>query len=546
MAAGAAIDWDETRFEPLDGPSTIPEQLAESARIHSGRLFLVGEDGRSLTFAETETSARRMARAFIAAGIKAGDRVAIWAPNSIEWVIATLGLQLAGGVLVPLNTRFKGAEAAYILERSRATMLCTVGSFLGIQYVDLLAEARGGPTEDQPISGLRHLREIVLLDPEPLADFVARADAVSEAALDGRIAAIRPDSLCDILYTSGTTGNPKGAMFCHRQALAVLRSYNFVNRTRPGDRMAIVNPFFHSYGYRAGWVACLVDGMTAFPVAQLDAEHLGELIERERITVLPGPPALFQTLVDRPSGHDISSLRIGTTGSASLPIALMQACRETLGLEVLLTSYGLTENTAMGTSCRVGDSAEILATTVGRPFPGFEMRLAGPDGAPVPPGEPGEVCFRGFSVMQGYFEDPDATAQTIDADGWLHTGDVGVLDSRGYLRIVDRLKDIVIVGGFNVYPAEVETMLRSAPGVADVAVVGMPDHRLGEVAVAFVVPSPGGAPDEALLTAWARANMANFKVPRRFVMIDALPRTPLGKVRRVELRERAAVLDTAR
>lgn len=545
MAAGAAIEWDETRFDPLDGPSTIPEQLAESARLHGDRLFLVGEDGRCLSFAETEAAARRMARAFIAAGIQSGDRVAIWAPNSIEWVLAALGLQLAGGVLVPLNTRFKGDEAAYVLERSRATMLCTVGGFLGIRFVDLLAEARGGPTAGQPISGLRHLREIVLLDPVPLADFVARADTVSEAALDGRIAAIRPDSPCDILYTSGTTGKPKGAMFCHRQALAVLRSYNFVNRTRPGDRMVIVNPFFHSYGYRAGWVACLVDGMTAFPVAQLDAEDLGSLIEREQITVLPGPPALFQTLVDRPSGHDISSLRIGTTGSASLPVALMQACREVLGLEVLLTSYGLTENTAMGTSCRVGDSAETLATTVGRPFPGFEMRLVGPDGASLPPGEPGEVCFRGFSVMRGYFEDPEATAEAIDADGWLHTGDVGVLDQRGYLRIVDRLKDIVIVGGFNVYPAEVETMLRGAPGVADVAVVGMPDHRLGEVAVAFVVPTPGSEPDEAALTAWARANMANFKVPRKFVTIDVLPRTPLGKVRRVELRERAALLGTA-
>ncbi|MEP6870136.1 MAG: AMP-binding protein, partial [Novosphingobium sp.] len=307
-----------------------------------------------------------------------------------------------------------------------------------------------------------------------------------------------------------------------------------------GDRMVIVNPFFHSFGYRAGWVACLIDGMTAYPVAELKSDALAALIEREQITVLPGPPALFQTLVDSPSPHDISSLRIGTTGSANLPVALMEACHDQLGLELILTSYGLTENTAMGTSCRMGDDAKTLATTVGRVFPGWEMQLVGTDGQPVPIGDPGEICFRGFSVMQGYFEDPAATAEAIDPQGWLHTGDVGMLDERGYVRIVDRLKDIIIVGGFNVYPAEVESMLRKAPGVAEVAVVGMPDHRMGEVAVAFIVPAAGTVPDVATLTAWSREQMANFKVPRRFELIDALPKTPLGKVRRVELKALAA------
>lgn len=541
----AANDWDESRFDPLDGPATIPAQLRETVSLCGDHLFLAGEDGRRLTFAEAEVAARRMARAFMASGLTAGDRVAIWAPNGIEWIIATLGIQLAGGILVPLNTRFKGEEAAFILEKSRATFLCTVGSFLGNDYAAMIRAARGGASDDRPVSGLPHLREIILFDADPLNAFVARADHRTEAELDERIAAIGPDTICDILFTSGTTGNPKGAMFSHEQALGAVRSYNFVNRLEPGERMVIVNPFFHSFGYRAGWVSCMIAGLTAYPVAELKADALCALIERERISVLPGPPALFQTLVDQPSPHDISSLRIGITGSANLPVALMQACKDELGLELILTSYGLTENTAMGTSCRFGDDADTLASRVGKPFPGWDMRLVSPDNAPVGVGEPGEVCFRGFSVMQGYFEDPAATAEAIDAEGWLHTGDVGIVDERGYLRVVDRLKDIIIVGGFNVYPAEVENILLKAPGIAEVSVVGMPDHRMGEVAAAFVVPTPGTTMDPDELTRWSREHMANFKVPRRFVSLKELPKTPLGKVRRVELKAAAKALTEA-
>lgn len=532
-------NWDEEQFDPLDGPGTIPAQLSESARLFGNSPFLVGEDGTSLSFVETEQLARRMARAFIAAGLETGDRVAIWAPNSVGWIIACLGLQLAGGVLVPLNTRFKGEEAAFILESSRAAMLCTVRSFLGNDYVAFLEGARGGPAEGRPISGLPHLRRILFLDPQPLDAFLHEGETVSEDGLEARIATITPDNICDILFTSGTTGKPKGAMFNHRQALGAVRSFNFVNRTLPGDRMAIVNPFFHSFGYRAGWVSCLIEGMTAYPVAELKAEALTTLIERERITVLPGPPALFQTLVDAPGSHDLSSLRIGITGSSDFSAELARRCHDDLGLKLILTSYGLTENTAMGTSCRMGDDYETLASQVGRPFPGWEMQLVDAENKPVGQGQPGEICFRGFSVMQGYFEDPEATAAAIDSDGWLHTGDVGVLDARGYVKIVDRLKDIIIVGGFNVYPAEVEGLLRQAPGIAEVAVVGMPDHRLGEVSAAFIVPKQGAAVDEAALTAWSRTHMANFKVPRRFIALDALPKTPLGKVRRVELKAMA-------
>jgi HIP---CoA ligase len=531
-------------FDPLIGPGTVPAQLAASAAQFGDAVFLAAEDGRRLTFAEAEASARQAARAFIAAGIKLGDRVAIWAPNSLEWVIACLGLQLAGGILVPLNTRFKGEEAAAVLERSRARILCTVGTFLGNSYLDFLRGARGGATQTLPVAGLPSLDRVILLDDDTQAgadlwsDFVAHG-SVDDETLDARITLIKPDTPCDILYTSGTTGQPKGAVHGHRQALAAARVWAHINGFVAGDRMLIVNPFFHSFGYRAGWVTCLLAGVAGYPLASLDTETVLRLIEHEKISVLPGPPTLLQMLLDHATRdqYDLSSLRVGVTGSANLSPDLFRRGREELGLAALVTSYGLTEASAMVTSCRLGDDDKTMASTVGTPFPGVEIKIIDSEGNALPVGQFGELLVRGYNIMQGYFEDATATAESIDTDGWLHTGDVGVIDERYYLKIVDRLKDIVIVGGFNAYPAEIENILRGAPGVADVAVIGVPDHRMGEVCAAFVIPDVGTPFDEDALTTWSRANLANFKVPRRFYAIDAFPRTPLGKVQKATLRE---------
>jgi HIP---CoA ligase len=533
-------------FDPLVGPETVPAQVATSAAQFGNAVYLAVEDGRTLTFAEANASARQAARAFITAGVELGDRVAIWAPNGLEWVIACLGLQLAGGVLVPLNTRFKGEEAAAVIERSRARILCTVGTFLGNTYLDFLRSVRGEATETLPVAGLPSLDRVILLDngkqagAESWSHFVADC-TVDDETLDARIALIQPDTPCDILYTSGTTGQPKGAVHGHRQALAAARVWAQINGFEAGDRMLIVNPFFHSFGYRAGWVTCLVAGVTGYPLVSLDTEAVLRLIEHEKITVLPGPPTLLQMLLDHPTRdqYDLSSLRVGVTGSANLSPDLFRRAREELGLAALVTSYGLTEASAMVTSCRLGDDDKTMASTVGTPFPAVEIKIIDSDGNALPVGQPGELVVRGYNVMQGYFEDATATAEAIDTDGWLHTGDVGMLDERHYLKIVDRLKDIVIVGGFNAYPAEIENILRGAPGIADVAVVGIPDHRMGEVCAAFVIPDVGAPFDEDALTTWSRANLANFKVPRRFYAIDAFPRTPLGKVQKAPLREMA-------
>ncbi|MFN3553317.1 MAG: AMP-binding protein, partial [Novosphingobium meiothermophilum] len=296
--------------------------------------------------------------------------------------------------------------------------------------------------------------------------------------------------------------------------------------------------FFHSFGMKVGWVACILAGATAVPMPQFDVNAAIDLIERERITFMPGPPTIFQMLLaerDR-RAWDCSSLRGGTTGAATVPPALVERIRTELGMVDLITAYGMTECVNI-TTCVPGDDAETIAGTCGKAFPGNEVRIAGPDGSELPRGEAGEILVRGQGVMLGYLDDPAATAEAIDADGWLHTGDVGTMDARGYVRITDRMKDLYISGGFNVYPAEVEKLLAGHPAIAMAAVVGIPDERLGEVGRAFVVLRPGTSASEADLIAWSRENMANYKVPRSFIIVDDLPRNASGKVLKTELRK---------
>jgi acyl-CoA synthetase (AMP-forming)/AMP-acid ligase II len=482
---------------------------------------------------------RGAARAFLAAGLARGDRVAIWAPNLWEWIVAATGLQAAGGVLVPLNTRFKGREAGHVLRKSGARALVTVSEFLGTRYVEALAG------EDLPA-----LERIVLLRGEaadPRAqrwdDFVAGGRAIADAAARERAAAVAPDDLSDLLFTSGTTGAPKGVMTTHGQNLRAFRAWSEVIGLRPGDRYLIVNPFFHAFGYKAGWLSCLQCGATALPHAVFDVPPVLERIARERVSVLPGPPTLYQSLLAHPgrAQADLSSLRLAVTGAAAIPVELVHRMRDTLGFETVITGYGLTECCGIVSMCRFDDDPETIATTSGRAIPGIEVRCVDEKGAEVARGEPGEVVVRGYNVMKGYFEDPAETAKAIDADGWLHTGDVGVMDARGYLRITDRIKDLFIVGGFNCYPAEIENLMYGSGWFAQVAVVGVPDERMGEVGLAYVVPAPGRAftPDDVI--AWCRDNMANYKVPRRVEIVDALPLTASGKVMKFALRERAAV-----
>ena len=538
--------------QPTAGPwPSTAAMVRWAADRYADAPAVQAEDGTTWSFRELDRRVHEVARALAASGIEPGDRVGIWAPNVATWVAAGLGVHAAGAVLVPLNTRYKGREAAYILGRSGARMLLTVRGFLDTDYVQLLRDGAGGAGSGHPVADLPDLQEVVVL-PTPEGpgrggagalgwdDLLARAEEVSEDAARARADAITADDVSDVMFTSGTTGHPKGVVTTHRQTLQVFETWSRLVGLAAGDRYLVVNPFFHTFGYKAGIIAAVMRGATILPHAVFDAEQVLHRIADDRVTMLPGPPALYQSILAHPdrATRDLSSLRLAVTGAASIPVSLIQRMRDDLGFDTVLTAYGLTEATGVVTMCRDGDDAETIASTSGRAIPGVEVRVVDDAGTQVPRGERGEVVVRGHNVMRGYLDDPEQTAAAIDADGWLHTGDVGVMDDRGYLDIVDRTKDMFIVGGFNAYPAEIENALVEHPAVAQAAVVGIPDERLGEVGCAFLVPGPDAHIDPDEVVAWSRDRMANFKVPRRVEVVDALPTNPSGKVLKHELRSR--------
>ncbi len=510
--------------------ATLPALLRAVATQYPSSEAVVDGD-RRITWATLDEEVGRMAAALAAAGMGPGDTVAIWAPNSAQWIVTQLAIASAGAVLVPLNTRFQGPEAAYVLRRSRARLLFTVGEFLGRSYPELLEG------EDLP-----QLERTVLFEDGPLGAFVEDgSDPRWVVEAERRAAAVGPNDWLDLMFTSGTTGHPKGVRSSHGTTLRSFRFYAENLGIRHGDRYLLVNPLFHTFGSKAGVVAAMTVGATLHPVAVFDPEKAADLIAAEAITVFPGPPTIYHSLLQLPPERRerLRSLRLAVTGAAAVPVELLRRMSEELGFEVVLTAYGLTETAGLVTMCRVGDPPEVVSATSGRAIPGVEVATVDADGHPAGVGEPGEIVVRGYPVMDGYFEDPRATAEAIDAGGWLHTGDVGILDRDGGLRITDRIKDMFIVGGFNAYPAEIEAALMEAPGVAQVAVVGIPDDRLGEVGLAYVVPRRNATVDPAALMEFARARLANYKVPRRVELVDSLPVNAGGKVMKHVLRQQA-------
>jgi acyl-CoA synthetase (AMP-forming)/AMP-acid ligase II len=508
-------------------PPTIPAAAAAAARRFRDTPALI-ENGISWSFEQIYLDARAAASAFLLHGVARGDTVAIWAPNCREWILAAIGAQMAGAAIVPLNTRLKGREAGEILRRSHAKMLISAGTFLNTDYDALLRD-----------ESIPELGDRLFFDDNRASnwnEFVRTGRGADDSAVDSAVDALGPEDISDVLFTSGTTGSPKGVLSAHGLVLPMFMSWADTVDLRHGDRYLIVNPFFHTFGYKAGWVCCLMLGATMLPMPQFDVTQTAHLIERERVTFLPGPPTLFQSLLaDRASRiWDSSSLRVAVTGGAAVPPILIERMQRELGLQTVITGYGMTECGAI-TMCRPGDSIDRISTTCGRAMPGLELRILG-DGAELACDAAGEILVRGSGVMKGYLEDPQATAEAIDADGWLHTGDIGTLDSEGYLRITDRKKDIYITGGFNCYPAEIEALLCIHPAIEVAAVIGIPDERLGEVGKAFVVSRPGQQITSATLIAWARDNMANYKVPREIEICRELPKNAAGKVLRTELR----------
>ncbi|MGS2808293.1 FadD3 family acyl-CoA ligase [Nocardia sp. MW-W600-9] len=507
---------------------TTPQALRDVAAAHPHEPALI--DGATrLTWSDLLDQVRIAARALIARGIDRGDRVAMWAPNTHHWVVAALAAHSVGAALVPLNTRYVAAEAADVLVRVDAKALFVAGPFLGR---DRAAELRATAPELEigtvvviPVEGESATDDASL----SWSALLELAETVSAEAGEERANAVSPDDISDILFTSGTTGRSKGTLVAHRQALGVVRGWVECSTLRAGDRYLMIPPFFHNFGYKAGILACLVTGATIVPQATFDVPAALALIESERITVLTGPPTIYQTILEHPQRgeRDLSSLRVAVTGAATVPVVLIERMRDDLAFEVVITAYGLSESAGFGTMCRPSDDAATIANTCGGPIADFELRLS----------EAGEVLLRGPNVMLGYLDDPEATAEAIDADGWLHTGDIGIVDERGYLKITDRLKDMYITGGFNVYPAEIEQTLARLDGVAESAVIGVPDERMGEVGKAVVVRKAGSTLTADEVIAFAASSLANFKVPRLVEFRDQLPYSAAGKVLKRELRE---------
>ncbi len=517
--------------------TTISGVLRRAASRFADQDAVVDGD-RSLSYALLDAEVDKVSRAMIATGIEAGDAVSIWAPNGLDWIVISYAVYRIGAGLAPVNTRFKGEEAATIMRSTAARMLFTVTDFLDTDYLALLADQ----------TPLPHLTEVVVMSGDvpdggtSMTDFLERGKGVSDGAVFDREAAVGPGDLSDVVFTSGTTGRPKGAMLTHGASVWTYEAWTDSVGLRAGDRVLMVYPFFHTAGLKAGILACALQGCALIPHPVFGAESVMARVEQERITVLPGPPAIFQSILTAPSlaRFDLSSLRLGITGAAMVPVDMVEAMHTDLGFEDVLTAYGLTETHGTVSACRHGDPVETVATTVGRPLPGVEVRTVDNGGIPCEVGTTGEIVVRGFNVMNGYLDDADSTNQAIDSDGWLHSGDVGTIGEDGNLRITGRMKDIFIVGGFNASPAEIEEMILRHPSVAEVGVVGAPDQRLGEVGMAFVAPRAGQQIDPDELVSWCRGRMANYKVPRHVEIVTHLPLNASGKVMRGALREEAA------
>ena len=522
----------------VEAVETTPAALRRAAELWGDREAVAdvqaGHDTR-WTWSELLDQVRRCAAGLIARGVGHGDRVVIWAPNTRHWVVAAMGVQYIGATVVPANTRYTGSETLEIIQRTRAVAAVVAGSFLGAERIADLGAAAGGSlaaatdlstivrvpldggdTADVDVDVLEFADLGALATPELLAEAESRADAVTG------------EDVADILFTSGTTGKSKGVVALHRQTVAGARGWGSNGGLTEEDRYLIVNPFFHSFGYKAGFLVCVLFGATIIPLAVYSTSETLRLVQDERATVLPGAPTIFQTLLDDPARpeYDLSSLRLAVTGASVVPVVLVERMQSDLGLETVLTAYGQTETMGFITTTRADDDAVTVATTCGRAYPGMEIRI----------GDHGEILTRGEMVMQGYLDDPVNTAEAFTPDGWLRTGDVGEIDDRGNLRITDRLKDMYITGGFNVYPAEIEQTLARLDGVVESAVIGVPDDRMGEVGKAYIVRREGSDLTEQQVLDFCAEHLANFKRPRSVEFVDAFPRNASGKILKTELR----------
>jgi fatty-acyl-CoA synthase len=523
---------------------TVGDLLAQLARTLPDRDALVYIDGPRYTFAALEREARTIARGLIALGVAPGERVVLWATNVPEWIVLQFAVAKIGAVLVTANTSLRAKDIEYLLRQSEAATLVTIRGFRDVDYLD---ELRAAGAFDGRIAGLARTIFIGDSAPEgtiPYHELAATADRISEAALDARSAAVGVDDVINMQYTSGTTGFPKGVMLSSRNIVNNGHALARVLAYTPDDRLCLCVPLFHCFGCVIGVLGAYTHGASLCAVEFFEPKRVLETIHRERCTALYGVPTMFIAELEHPDfkTYDLTSLRTGVMAGALCPEPLMRRVMTEMHLPEITIAYGMTESSPGITMTPRDCSIAQRSQTVGTVLPELEVKIVDPaSGAERATGERGELCCRGYNVMKGYYNNPDATRAAIDADGWLHTGDEASIDGRGYIRITGRIKDLIIRGGENIAPKEIEDRLREHPAVADAYVYGLPDAFFGEAVAAAVRLKPEAASlarcgAEALI-AFCADTLAKFKVPKYVRFVSDFPMTASGKIQKYRLRE---------
>ncbi|HEX6249355.1 MAG TPA: AMP-binding protein [Nocardioidaceae bacterium] len=522
-------------------PSLIEETIGENferiVREHADHEALVEvASGRRWTYAELDRDVDALARGLIGAGIAKGDRVGIWSPNCAEWTIVQLATAKVGAILVNVNPSYRTHELAYALNQSGVRLLISATQFKSSDYGAMVEEVR---------HDTRALERVVLIGTSDWADLLAEGEGLPEDAVEGRMATLDNHDPINIQYTSGTTGFPKGATLSHRN---ILNNGFFTTETiefTHEDRLCIPVPFYHCFGMVMGNLGCTTHGAAmVIPAPGFDPAVTLQAVQDERCTGLYGVPTMFIAMQNHPdfASYDLSSLRTGVMAGSICPVEVMKRCIGDMHMEGVSIAYGMTETSPVSCQTRSDDDLERRTATIGRVHPHVEIKIVDPvTGETVERGEPGELCTRGYSVMVGYWDDPEKTAEAIDGDGWMHTGDLAVMREDGYCNIVGRIKDMVIRGGENIYPREIEEFLYTHPDIEDVQVIGVPDEKYGEELCAWVRMREGAEPlDAERVRAFATGRLAHYKIPRYVMVVDEFPMTVTGKIRKVEMREEAA------
>ena len=530
---------------------TVGEIVREQARLYPAQeAYVYPEHGIRKTYTEFDEETDILAKAFMGMGIGKGENVAIWSDNKREWLLSQFATGKMGAVLVTVNTNYQASELEYLLKQSDATTLILDESFKGTSYIDILKrvcpELLIGEKGSIASEKLPHFKRIILMTEREEAgmykwsEFLSYAEGVSDEQLDKQFHSLNPDDVINIQYTSGTTGQPKGVMLTHRNVVNNGKLIGDNMKLTEQDRVCIPVPFFHCFGCVLGTLAAVTHGSAMILLEQFDPLRVLQAVQEERCTALHGVPTMFIAELNHPDfkKYDTSTLRTGIMAGSVCPIEVMKRVIEDMGASEITICYGLTEASPVITQTKTDDPISKRVSTVGMPHPSVEVKIIDSiTGDEMPVGEPGELCTRGYNVMKGYYNNPEATKEVIDAEGWLHTGDIAVMDTEGYIDITGRIKDMVIRGGENIYPKEVEEFLYTHPDIADVQVVGVPDAKYGEELMAWIILKPGVKIDEEAVRTFCKGNISHHKIPKYIEFTEEYPMTASGKIQKFKLRE---------